>query len=763
MNKNKSSMARSLLAGAILPLFVSGVLLAQTAPPAGANADELGEVVVTATRRSESAQSIPVAITAISGEDLAASGATQTADLVGLTPNLSMQGASTRTNPSYFIRGVGSNQFNPNANSKVGIYVDDVYLNSPAAQGGQLFDIDRVEIARGPQGYLFGQNTTAGLIRTITTRPTIGGGFTADTELTVGSYQQLDPKLVVGFDTGANSAARLGVYDQNRNGTQDNTFLGTHDGRTDVLGWRAKWLWKPSTDVELLLSVHGSRDRSEVSPYKQLGVVDPATGGRCAAPGLGSGCTDFFGYADSGDYHQVQANVGHTRAWLDALGGSATLNWQLPAFTLTSVTAFERNTFRFMEDTDASPTDLVHGSYYGNPRQFSEEVRLTSPEQRLRWIGGLYYFHEDLDSSVAFPVPGLGPSAFTGVSGVPEGFSQVSAMKTDSFAAFGNIDFAATERLKLSVGLRFTHETKDVHYAAFIDDVTGIAPDEWVGDAKIRAAAIFQTIDFAEKKSWNNVSGRASASYELADDVMAYVSFSKGFNSGNYNGGAFFNQGEAALVNPEILKAWEVGLKSELGRHLRLNVDAFHYDFKDQQVFILASNGGSTPFQQLSNAAASTIDGAELELTWKPVSAFLVQLGAGYTKSRFDSFISPLGGDFSGNVLPNAPKTNLNAVVRYEIPLRAGSLAFQVDAKYQSLQYFAVNNDPLLAQGAFTLANAHVSYAMLNDRLNVTAWVRNLSNKQYLNAGYDVSAFGFDQLAVGDPRTFGLTIQYHLH
>ena len=293
---------------------------AQATPSVGSKTDELAEVVVTATRRSESAQSIPVAITAISGADLAASGATQTADLIGLAPNLSLQGSSTRISPSYFIRGIGSTQFNPNANSKVGIYLDDVYLNSPGAQGGQLFDVERVEIARGPQGYLFGQNTTAGLIRTITARPTVGAGFTADAELTAGSYQQLDPKLVIGFDTGANSAARIGIYDQNRDGTQYNTLLGTRDGRTDVLGWRAKWLWNPTREVELLLSLHGSRDRSEVTPYKQVGVVDPATGLPCSAPGLGSGCTDFFGFADNGNYHQVQSNIGHTRAWLDALG-----------------------------------------------------------------------------------------------------------------------------------------------------------------------------------------------------------------------------------------------------------------------------------------------------------------------------------------------------------------------------------------------------------------------------------------------------------
>ena len=762
MSSHLLRMASLLWAGAVPTLLMSGAVHGQAAPSAGANSDSLEEVVVTATRRAEAAQSIPVSITVVTAADLAAIGASQTTDLVALTPNLSVQGASTRTVPSYFIRGIGSTQFNPNANSKVGIYVDDVYLNSPAAQGGQLFDVDRVEVARGPQGYLFGQNTTAGLIRTITADPKVGRGFTSDIELTVGSYNQFDPKLAIGFDTGENSAARIGIYDQNRDGTQYNTLLGTRDGSTNVLGWRAKWLWQATSDVELLLNVHGSRDRSQATPYKQLGLVNPATGLACAAPGLGSGCTDFFGYADTADYHHVQSNIGQSRAWLDAFGASATLNWQLPAFALTSVTSYEQNTSQYLEDTDASPNDVVHGSYYGNPRQFSEEVRLTSREQRLRWIAGLYYFHEDLDSSVGFPVPGFGPSAFSGVSGVLEGFGQVSSMKTDSIAGFGNVDFAATDRLKLSLGLRYTHETKDVEYAAYLDDVTGIGPEVFFGDSLIRGTAFYQTIDFAEHKSWDNVSGRVSAAYTLAPGVMAYTSFSEGYNSGNYNGGAFFNQAEAALVNPETLQAWEVGLKSELGTHLRLNIDAFHYDFKNQQVFILASTGGSAPFQQLTNAAASSVDGGEVELTWKPSRAFLVQAGAGYTKSRFDSFISPLGGDFTGNTLPNAPESNFNAAVRYEVPISAGMLAFQVDAKYQSLQYFSVNNDPLLTQDAYTLANANISFTTLSDRLTFTAWVRNLSDEQYLNGAYDISAFGFDEYTVGLPRTYGLTIQYRV-
>jgi iron complex outermembrane receptor protein len=159
-----------------------------------------------------------------------------------------------------------------------------------------------------------------------------------------------------------------------------------------------------------------------------------------------------------------------------------------------------------------------------------------------------------------------------------------------------------------------------------------------------------------------------------------------------------------------------------LGKSFRLNIGTFYYDFKNQQVFVLESGPGGTPFQQLSNAAASSLAGAEAELAWKPTAGLLTQIGAGYTYSRFDSFDSAVGGNLTGNTLPSAPKANLNALIRYELPVWAGTFAVQLDGKYQSKQFFSVNDDPLLTQAGYTLLNAHISYATLQDRLTITAW-----------------------------------------
>ncbi len=721
----------------------------------------LEEITVTATRREESVQSVPISITAISGDTLEDAGVRDTRDLVNFTPNLAQQGSFAQTAPAFFIRGIGSTQFNPNANSKVGVYLDDVYLASPAVHGSQIFDVASVEIARGPQGTLFGQNTTAGLMRMITTRPEVRAGMSADASVTAGNYGQFDSQVAIGFDTGSSSAARISVRQQTRDGFQRNELRDTDDGEVDSLGWRAQWLWEASNDVSLRMVVHGSRDRSQLVPYKQVGLIEPTTSEPCAAPRVGGGCTDFFGYSDTSDFHEGQWDVPDQFTDVTSLGANATLDWKLSAFTLTSVSAYEENESRVHEDTDASPNYVMTGNYHGEPRQRSQEFRLTSPEGELSWIAGAYYFGETNDTSVGFPVPGFGAGALSGATEVLEGFGQISSMKTDSYALFGNLDLLASERIKLSLGVRYTHETKDVDYAAWLADVSDVGNDMFFTGRRITDRALLQTIDFHAKQSWDDVSGRASLAYSFTDDVLGYATISRGFNSGNYNGGAFSNQAEATLVDPETLLSYEIGLKSELARQLRLNLSAFYYDFTDQQVFVLASGEADLPVQQLSNAAASTLYGLEVEATWQPIDALIVQLGAGYTHSRFDEFDTQLGADLSGRTLPSAPETNVNAMATYTIHSSVGAWAFEVDGKHQSQQYFSVNNDPILSQGAYTLANAHLSWTSPNEHTTVTAWVRNLAAEDYLVGAYDLASFGWDQWVVGEPRTYGITFEYH--
>jgi iron complex outermembrane receptor protein len=741
-------------------LALLGLLTAGLAPAQ----EPLEEVIVTTTRRAESEQRIPVSITAVSGEQLAQLGVTQTRDLANLVPNLSTQGSFGRTSPAYFIRGIGSTQFNPNANSKVGVYVDDVYLNSPAVHGAQLFDIERIEVARGPQGYLFGQNTTGGLIRAITRKPEVGSGLQGDAELTLGRFGQIGVEAALGGDLGTTAAWRLAATREQRDGISRNTLRDADEGNTRALAWRGQLLLQPSAAFKLLASVHGSNDDSEFAPYKQIGLVDPETGGPCANPGMGSGCTDYFGYADTTDYHQGQWDVPEQVAEVRAFGASVTLDWDLESVLLTAVSAYEKNDSLINEDTDAGPLDVVHGGYRAGPRQYSQELRLTSKDTGgVKWIAGLYYFDERFEGTVHFAVNGFGPGIFTGVGTTLEGAGQQSRMQTRSAAAFGTVEIPLAEATRLSVGLRYTRESKDLDYVAFITDTGSVDPAWQIDWNSVTDLALFQTVDFHRDRSWNNVSGRVSLDHRFTDDVLGYVGVARGFNSGNFNGGALFDQSEASLVDPELLTSYETGIKSKIadGR-VRLNAALYYYDFKDQQVFILASGSGGTPFQQLSNAAASTLYGAEVELAWAPARGLLLQLGGGTTQSNFDEFNSQLGGDLSGNKLPSAPDLNFNFLARYEWPAFGGTLAVQADGKYLDDQFFNVNNDPILAQDAYTVVDARVSYTTAGGNLTATLWGKNLADKQYATGAYDLAAFGFDQLVVGDQRSYGVTLSYRL-
>jgi iron complex outermembrane recepter protein len=753
----RSTVGRAIV---LLPAALAGTqAIAQESAP---QPEGIEEVLVTATRRVETEQKVPVSLTALSGDQLDELGVSQTRSLVAFAPNLAQQGSFGRTAPAFFIRGIGSTQFNPNANSKVGVYVDDVYLSSPAVHGAQLFDVERIEVARGPQGYLFGQNTTGGLIRAITRKPVVGEGFTGEGEISLGRYDERMVDAALGGGIGSTAAWRVAANLTERAGISHNSFLNQDDSKTDALAWRAQLLAKPSDAVDILINVHGSDDDSQLTPYKQVGLVDPLTGGPCPNPGLGTGCTDFFGYADSTDFHDGQWDVPDQKASVQADGASVAIDWMTDAFTLSSISAYEHNESFINEDTDSSPLDVVHGEYVAQPSQYSQELRLTSNDAgRVRWLGGLYYFHERFEGTVHFAARGFGPGVFTGVGTTLEGAGQQATMDTDSYAAFGTVDYGFTDSTRLSVGLRFTHETKDLHYAAYITDATDVPPDWVLHVGDVPAIALFQTIELAEKKDWNDVSGRISLDHQFSDDVLGYASIARGFNSGNFNGGALFDQSEATLVDPETLLSYELGVKSQLANdRVRINAGLFYYDFTDQQVFILASGGGGTPFQQLSNAAASSLYGAEVELLAKPVRGLFLQAGAGYTHSRFDEFDSPLGGDLSGNRLPTAPKLNLNLVARYEWPALGGTLAVQGDTKYNSQQFFSVNNDPLLQQDAYWLSDARVSYTSANDRLTVSLWERNVSDENYLVAAFDVAAFGFDQWVPGDPRSYGLSVSY---
>lgn len=721
------------------------------------------EVIVTATKRAESMQDVPISVTAFNEDSIKNLGLTESAAIATQTPNLQWRSDFGGTSPNIFLRGVGNNSFHANAVGAVGIYSDGVYLNSNLTHAFPLFDLERVEVLRGPQGTLYGRNTTGGLVNFIARKPGIEEGVNAYLQATLGAYKQRDLEFAGGMPLGAAGAARVAVQSQKRDGIFDAQVPGLSDkGENETLALRTLLNFQLTDDLGITVNLHGGKNDSDLRPFKSQGQLCP---GGATPEGFGTGCTDFLGFADNRNFHDSFESLS-TRQDTETYGAAITLEWDLPPFTVTSITAYEDAQRTMLEDTDRSPAEFLNGSFDAEAEQFSQELRFTSNGSGvLRWIGGLFYFEEDMQQYEGFAVNDLGPGVVTGVSPFEEGLAFISAQDTQSYSLFGELNYALSERLTLTLGTRWTYDERDVHdYRAVLFNANSVR-GRFVSQST--AEALGDDVNSVPlKEDWSKWSGRVGLDYALTDEVMFYVTVSRCFKGGEFNSGAAFFVEEYSLTDPEFLTATEIGIKSTwLDNSLRFNAAAFHYDFDDQQVFTLASGGGmNIPVQTLSNAGKSTIQGLEAELHYLPAQGWFLQLGLGWLDSEFDEYeiVDPSNGevtDFSGNEQPSAPKLNFNGMARHEWRLAGGaSLSAQADFVYTDQQFFTADNNPSLSEGDYWLLNGRITFTTADEKYAIVLWGRNLTDEEYIIAAFDSAAFGLNSIGVGDPRTYGLTV-----
>ena len=737
-------------------------------------------LIVSTTRRDEDVRSVPLSIVALGGPQLEANGVTHLTELGKLSANVGNIDEYSRSSARWFIRGVGSTQYYSNANSKVAIYQDDTYLNSIVVQNVSLFDIERVEIARGPQGTLFGQNSTAGLIHVITRRPSLDDGSNGYLQTSAGSFDALHAEGAMGFGIGERMAARVSFIRETRAGTRDvlvgnatldpqTTFVRERRGETDFGAARAQLFAQATDNVSVLLNVHMGEDRGQPAPTKPVGAVDytqPMEDGRpsaCATPHIGHPtCSDLTGYADTSPAYEGMYTASNDTHFMHmhSSGSALSVNWDAPTFLLTSISAYERNSTRIQDEIDGSPFDVLSLHMRTRAQQVSQEVRVASADDRvIRWLGGVYAYRDELESDSALPTRGLGAGALVGGPTL-EGVGSIGYQKTQSYAAFSQVDYKVLPRLRLTIGARLTRETKQLEYAAYIVDVTSSTPAIFLDRDYVLEHMLMQTIDFPAEHTWQDLSSRVALDYQLGENVMAYASYSRGFNSGAFNGGAYL-PGEASLVDPESIASTELGIKASLPeRGVRVEATLWHYDFKDQQVFSLVTQPDGLPTNQLANAARSTLYGAELEIGWNVTERLALETSLGNIHSRYDRFDGSIAGDLSGNALPYAPEYTFAGRVQYTWPLQFGTLVAQTNAHYASKQYFTPDNRPLLMQRAHWLADARLTFTTRDERWSASVWTDNLTDQEYLRVATDIAGLGLYQLQYGDPRTYGLTVGY---
>jgi len=700
----------------------------------------LEEVLVTAQKRSQNLQKVGISITALSAADVAELQIVRSEDIAAHSPNVAVKNVYGNSFPIITIRGVGFNIFQANQSSAAAVHVDEVYLGSPALLGFNLHDIERIEVLKGPQGTLYGRNTTAGNINYVTRRPS--DVFDALLKVGYGRFDEMRSEVMVNGPLASNLNGRLsGVYTRG-DGWIDNALAGESGAGADVLAMRGQLQWTPSDDKSVLLRAHAGRDRSRISYYKPVGNVCPP--GDEPNPQT---CTDLLGYADpDSDPWSVRSNLSG-RYDNPAHGASVTFNWELPWAQLTSIGAYDRFERRYADDIDSSPANAVQQNYDESFRQFSQEIRLASlPDAAINWIVGAYFAQDRVQ---LFRDADISDLAFLLDAPAPFVFLMNADQTTDAQAVFGQTEWPLAERWKLTAGARFTRESKDFDYEnQLLIGGPPLAPN---------------TSARGLEESWNDLSGRLGLDFAVSDDVLLYASVSKGFKSGGFPAGTTLSTEQVVPYDPEELVAYEIGMKSMLAaRRVRFNAAAFYYDYRDKQEFayVPASVPGAPPSQVLTNAGKARLYGAEAEMVWQATERLQLTAGLGLLEAELREFRSALLSDAEvvGNRLPNAPETTVNARVRYALPLANGSaVVFSGDASYEGGVYFDIQNDPYRREDSYVVSNASVTWTSADDLWEAGLWGRNLGNTAYKVDSQDFS-FGFRIDTYAPPRTYGLTI-----
>lgn len=715
------------------------------AQPAGSS--QLGDIVVTAQRRKQNLQDVPISISAFDGAALTNAGVQDARDLARLVPNLSFQSPFAVSGASLFIRGVGVGDMNANTTGAVGIYIDDVFIGANSGKLMNTFDVEGVEVLKGPQGTLYGRNTTGGAVRFSSRKPTNTWQF--DGNALYGRFNEVRLESGVGGPIVADTLKfRVSGLYQRRDGYTYNRVTGHKLNDLDLWSARAILDWTPSDRLLVRVSVHNGENYGGARQFQHVGQGVTLDGRPNFSP---AGVPlDGFGYADTdGDIDAGDYNVeGQER--LSMFGASLNAQWDLGGATLTAISAYEQVNHHTLEDTDASPNDMITARYVDRPRQFSQEVRLGSDgHSKLTWVVGGFYFHDKLRTDSSYDLlrgardPGDPAASFdpAGVGLLRFPYTQT----TESWAAFGQADYAVTDRLTGTVGLRYSQDHIRFDYRAFYDEPQPIGR--------------FDVLTSNTAKSFDDVSYRVALNYKIARSML-YVSASKGYNSGGFAGGASTDAVQLTPFRSEKLYAYETGLKTELfDRHVRLNTAAYLYNYKDLQVFVFDTSG-VLPVQRKLNAGEARIYGVEADVIAEPLNGLTLNFGGSLMHSEYRKFIAIAAADYAGNRLVNAPTLAMTGGASYEFPISSGSIATKIDGTYQSRVYITPDNIPTYSVPAYALLNARVSWFSPDRKLEVAAFGRNITNKRYVN--FRAPAATQDQLNYNDPGTFGIQLTAHL-
>lgn len=724
-----------------------------------ASAAVLEEIIVTAQKREQNLQDVGVAVTAFTGQQMKELGVLSTIDLVAQTPGLNSASAfGEGNNATFIVRGVGLNDFSEISESGAAVYIDEVYQATLAGLGFQLFDMERAEVLKGPQGTLFGRNASAGLVHFITRKPT--QDLNAYSEITVGEYDQFRLEGAVGGGLSENVSGRFSFLYHNHDGYRESRLPGVDDGSsTNMYALRAKLLFTPNDKLEILANVHGSQADQVATTYEHT-VVDYAADGatKILVPigGVNSSCagfstpgTDCYGYRDTDGDVRASDNDREPFLILDTAGVSVKVDYDITgALQLTSITAGEYINKSYGEDTDMGPRPGVLVTNPVDNIQWSEEIRLAGQRDKLQWTTGFYYFYRDIDSGTRTDISA--PEPFNISIGQPN-IRAVNHLQTNSWALFANGEYALNEQWSLVAGIRYTEEESKYKLQNYLDSDPG-------------SPLIFEfsedTVGSLARHDKSNVSYRVELDWHANQDAMLYGAVSTGVKAAGFNTNLGFSDAQIPF-DEEDLTSYEMGLKSMLfDGAARFNAAVFYYDYQDYQAF---------SFQGLTNVARNkdaTVKGFEAELSANPWDGWEFMFGLGLLDTNAEDIDSErpfIGGAIiRDRELSLAPKVTFNGLARYERPMFDGMMSIQGDFSYTGEQYFDIDNNPVSLEDSYVVSNAHLSYMSGDGHWQLKLSVKNFTDEDYRVYAVPTPAFcGCGQNMYGKPRWVSGTVTYN--
>jgi len=718
----------------------------------------LQALTVTAQKREEKVQDVPSAITVLGGDALLDSGVGRSAsEVLNYVPNASA-GTQQHGRPRWWIRGVGAGQQQIDFANPVGFYLDDVYISNATATGFPLFDVDRVEVLRGPQGTLWGKNTTGGAINVISNKATFAndGYIKAD-------YSSHATTLIEGAVGGAIKpdvvAGRFSFHSENQGeGAFNNQFTGNKDGALKDTALRGQIQAIINSDLTANLNLH----------YRDY----QTTGSNTTVASYAANGVYRNGYVPSQDSTDVSTNA---PAWSTIKQGGLNLNlqYQWGKYAVTSITGYEDFASESIGDGDNTPLEISRTYAKGSSKQISQEFRIASPkEDKVNWVAGFHYFNEDITSdSASARLPDGSVPALAGSSQAVGYSDAYYSHKTTSYALFGSTTVNYSEKFLSTFGLRWTQETKDLNLVRkqVNNTVSFGNTNSWWTTATGGAVGAFAANNFTSTPSttWNGVTYDVTPEYKVNDRLRTYFKYAHGIKSGGYNATATDIKALNTL-DPETLDDFEVGFKSELADGaVHFNGSLFHYDYRNQQVNVTGLfSGNGTAVAYLQNIAKSHVDGAEFEVEALVGKRLHVNANLGLLYTGFDQFdIQNNGGNRNGNEFVRSPHLSALLAADYRLPLDNGAaVVLGGDIRYTSSQFYYVDPQSdarsFLNQSPYNIVNARLSYQFADGKQSITGYVNNLGDTIYENhalTSLQAGTANGDTVLWGPRRSVGVT------